>query len=525
MISFTGRDLSRHWPAATLVLLAIILALPLWCVQCPSMPDFPAHLAGFYLLAGGAETKPLSDIYAIQWQFLPNLGSDLLVPLLARLMPLEAAAKLFLSLALIMWVTGAGLIQKALTGRIGVASLAGALFATNANFTWGFMNYTFGAGLAFMIFAAWIALAKRRTLLVLCGFAAAVFALYVCHLFAACVLAALIGLFELAAGFRERPFSWKLLALRLVKVGAIFIPTVIAFLFFKATGGEGGGIEFNYGDTIADRFGSAAQWAFNEPAYLVIGGLAILILAGLAYDKLRIHPAMRLLVLGLATLTLIAPEWALGGWGVDMRLPAVLGVITFASLELRLNKWIGMGFAALTVLLATANAASLYADWSLHDNQYSEFRTAIRDIPMGSKIFTVLDGDSLDDISDQPYWHMAEFAIMDRGAFTPLMFTTKGQHVVQLKEPYDRLAAATAQQGSPPDVTELANLALGRFEEDTDITEVFPYLKFFQCHFDYAVVIHGKGETADVPAFMHLKHTGGFFNIYKIRPTGLCAVR
>lgn len=516
-------SLKRDWPTAALVLLAIILVFPLWSVRSPAMPDYPAHLAGFHLIAGGAASGPLSQVYAIHWQFLPNLASDIVVPLFARVMPLESAAKLFLTLTLLMWVSGAALIQKALTGRIGTAALAGALFATNANFTWGFMNYTFGTGLAFMLFAAWIANAKRRDPLVLAGFAVGVFAIYVCHLFAACVFAALIGLFEAGVVLKNRDFAGRSLGLRIARMSAIFVPAAIAALFFKSASGEGGAIEFNYADTIGDRFGSAAQWAFSDPAYLVIGGLAILILAGLAYGKLRIHPAMKIAVLGLATLTLIAPEWALGGWGVDMRLPPVLGVITFASLELRLDKRISAALAGLVVLLAAANAASLTASWAATDKQYSEFRAAIRDIPLGARIFTVLDGDSLEDISDPPYWHMAEFAIADRSAFTPLMFTTKGQHIVELKPPYDKIAAATAQQGSPPDVTELSDLSLGHTEDDPDIVEVFPYLKFFQCHYNYAVVIHGKGEQADVPAFLRLMHAGSFFTIYKIRPTGLCA--
>jgi hypothetical protein len=516
-------SLRRDWPVAALVVLAAIFILPLWCVETPAMPDYPAHLAGFYLINGGAETRPLSEFYSIHWTLLPNLASELLVPLFAQIMPLHFAVKAFLSLAVLMWVIGAALIQRALTGRVGVAPLAGALFATNANFTWGFLNYIFGAGLSFIIFAAWIAARNRRSTAVLAGFAVAVFALYVAHLFAVCVLVVLIGVFELSAVLRKHDYDPRHILIRSAQIIAIFLPAAVAFLFFKSAGGEGGAIEFNYADTIGDRFGSASQWSFSEPAYLVIGGLAILILAGLAYGKIRIHPAMKLLVLVLAVLTLIAPEWALGGWGVDMRLPAVLGVITFASLELRLDRRIAAGLGALTIVLAAANAATLTVDWIAHDKQYREFRAAIRDIPEGSKLFTVLDGDALDDINDPPYWHMAEFAILDRGAFTPLMFATKGQHVVRLKPPYDRLAAATAQQGSPPDVTELSDLALGRTEDDPDINEVFPYLKYFQCHFNYAVVIHGGGEQADVPAFLSLKHAGSFFSIYTIHPTGLCA--
>ncbi len=511
---------SRHWPVVALGLLAALFILPLWCVGSPAMPDYPAHLAGFHLIRNGAEASPF---YVIHWRLLPNLGSDILVPLFAAVLPLEAAVKLFLSIAVVMWVTGAALIQRAVTGRFGVAPLAGALFTVNANFTWGFLNYTFASGLAFMVFAAWIATRGKRSPLVLAGFMAAAFALYTCHLFGACVLAALIGMYEISAALRERPFQIAALGKRMLTVVVIFLPAAFFMLFFKSAGGEGGGVEFNYGDTIGDRFGSAAQWAFSDPAYLVIGGLSILILAGLAYGKLRLHPAMKLLVLGLATLTLIAPEWALGGWGVDMRLPAVLGVITFASLEFRMDKRLVAAFGALVVVLAAINAGTLIASWSTTDRQYREFRTAIADMPRGSKIFTVLDGDALSDTSDPPYWHMAEFAIVDRGAFTPLMFATKGQHVIELKAPYDKLAAATAQQGSPPDATELANLALGRSADDADIDEVFPYLKFFQCHFDYAVVIHGGGEQADVPPFMHLAYAGSFFSLYRIRPTGLCA--
>jgi hypothetical protein len=509
---------SRDWPIVALGVVTALFILPLWCVGAPAMPDYPAHLAGYHLISGGA-----SEFYAVHWRLVPNLASDILVPLFATVLPLEIAVKVFLTIAIALWTTGAALIQRAVTGRVGVAPLAGALFATNANFTWGFLNYTFAAGFAFILFAAWIATKGKRTWPVLAAFTLGVIALYVCHLFGVCILVALIGLYELAAAIRERDLAWRTLARRALPMVIVFLPAGLLSLFFKSAGGEGGGVEFNYADSIGDRFGSAAQWAFSDPAYLVIGGLAILILAGLAYGKLRIHPALKLVVLALAALTLVAPEWALGGWGVDMRLPPVLGVITFASLELRTGDRLKMAYGAGVVLLAALNAAFLIQSWSGYDHQYQEFRSAIREMPRGAKIFTVLDGDALSDLSDPPYWHMAEFAIVDRAAFTPLMFATKGQHVIEVKPPYDRIAAATAKQGSPPDVTELSDLALGLTENDPDIDENYPYLKFFQCHFDYALIIHGGGERADVPAFLRLVHDGSFFALYKIKRTGLCA--
>ena len=134
------------------------------------------------------------------------------------------------------------------------------------------------------------------------------------------------------------------------------------------------------------------------------------------------------------------------------------------------------------------------------------------------RLVTVIDGNALGVMPDQPYWHMAEFAIIDRAGFSPLMFATKGQHVVHVKPPYDRYAAMTAQQGSPPDVSELADLAAGRGDADADIDENYPYLKFFQCHFDVAIVVYGKGEQDDVPDFMSLRHAGSFFSLYELHP-------
>ena len=75
-------------------------------------------------------------------------------------------------------------MHRALYGRIGVAPLFGVFFAYNANFIWGFFNYDFSAGLAFAMFAAWIATDGRNGVARLAGFAVAVTALYFCHIFA-----------------------------------------------------------------------------------------------------------------------------------------------------------------------------------------------------------------------------------------------------------------------------------------------------------------------------------------------------
>ena len=519
----------RNGPAIALGLAACVLIAPLWWVHSPGMPDYPAHIAGFALIAGGATSQPPSSFYTIHWVLVPNLASELIVPLLAKLLAVETATKLFLSAAVAMWVLGPAAIQRALFGRIGVTSLAAAFFAYNANFTWGFFNYYFATGLCFLVFAAWIATAKRRGPAALAGFALAVAALYVSHLVAVFLLLVMIACFEASRTWAERDFAFEKLVRRVLPIALIFLPTAVAFLFFKPVSADGGPFAFDFADTIGDRFSAAIKLYYDEPAYLLMGALAILWLWGVIYDRLRLHPSMKIFVIALAVLTLVAPEWALGGWGVHLRLPAVLGAMLFASAELRLGPRARAFAAGVLLLLACVSSTTLAENWSGTDRQYGEFRAALRDIPRGSRMVTVLDGDSFskqpDSAPDQLYWHMAEFAIVDRGAFTPVMFATKGQHVVQVKPPYDRFAADNAQQGSPPDVSQLEDLAAGLDDNDPDIKDVFPYLKFFQCHFDEALIVRGKGEASEIPDFLTLRHAGSFFSLYDIHPTKVCAKR
>jgi hypothetical protein len=234
---------------------------------------------------------------------------------------------------------------------------------------------------------------------------------------------------------------------------------------------------------------------------------------------------MRIVLALFAAGALFAPEWALGGWGVHMRLPAVLGALAFASTEWKLpRRWLAAG-GTLALALMSGGAVALTQSWRAYDAQYAEFRAHITDIKMDGRLLTVLDGDSLGQESDQPYWHMAEFAIIDRDVFTPLMFTTAGQHIVHVRPPLDRIAAATASQGSPPDIDELGDLAAGRRGTDEDLVDLSPYLSFFQCHFDQAIVIHGHGTRTPVPAMLRQRAARSFYTLYDIVPDARCRTR
>ena len=443
---FLARDgLSWAIPVA-----AVLLTLPLWLARLPAMPDLPAHLATFYLLAGGAKDPHAVQFYRVEWQFVPNLAAELVVPALARIMPLMVAAKLFLSAIIAMWVLGAAAIHRALYGRIGAAPLAAGFFAYNANFMWGFFNYSFGMGLSFLVLAAWIATDGQRTFRRLAGFAVLATIVFFCHLFAMAALLVMIACHELTELWEERHVAAVKVVERALPVVAMFFPALIAFVFLKPHGADTSHLEFNLQSTLDDRTNAAIQYAFDKPALLLFFLLVSFFVLGVWLKKVTVHPRARLLLCVFSIAALFTPEWALGGWGVDLRLPPVLGLLAFASCEFRMPRRVVQGFAAIVLILMAWQSATLAGNWRYYSKQYSEFRAAARNLPAGSRLVTVLDGNAMGEASEQPYWHMAEYAIIDEGDFTPLLFTTKGQHVIQLQPDVLHIAAANAQQGSPP---------------------------------------------------------------------------
>ncbi len=509
----------RFWTGLTLIAAALMLAAPLWAVWAPAMPDYPAHLASFALIRQGTGNA----FYHLHWSFVPNLAAEVLVPWLARLTGTAAATKLFLTAAIFLWVLGPGAVHRALYGRTGIAPLFGAFFAYNANFMWGFFNYDFSAGLSFALFAAWIATEKRNGAGRFAGFMLAVTILYFCHIFAAATLLLMIAGFEASQNIRHEQHDIAALARRGARVALVYMPATLAFVFLKPRSSGEAVTAFDLATTMLDRFESLTQHAFDDPAYLLPIALFSGLVLAIAFGKARLHPALWGSMALLLVAAIMAPEWAMGGWAVHLRLPAVFASLLFAAAEIRMRPLLRGALATAALAMIAISAVTLTQSWRGYDRQYREFIVSLEDVPRGVRLLTVLDGDALGDQADQPYWHMAEFAVPMKDAFTPLLFTTKGQHVVQLNLPYNQFAAASAQQGSPPDIDELNFLARGDMAADEDLEEILPYLNHFQCHFDIAVVVHLDGKQSPIPHMLSLRHAGSFFSLYDIHPDRSCA--
>src|SRR5450759_5609566 len=75
---------------------SLLISIPFWTHPLPPLSDYVNHLARMHVIATLAKNPQLASFYEIDWQVIPNLTMDLIVPLLARVMNSYLAGQVFI---------------------------------------------------------------------------------------------------------------------------------------------------------------------------------------------------------------------------------------------------------------------------------------------------------------------------------------------------------------------------------------------------------------------------------------------
>src|SRR5450631_1017747 len=190
-------DLSFGKVAALFVLLLAITSIPVVLHPWPPMSDYVNHLARMHVIATISTDPDLARFYEIDWQVIPNLMMDLVVPPLVRLMNVYLAGQIYTILSFVLILSGTVALHRALFGRWSVLPLIGFPLLYNNIFLVGTMNYVFGIGLALWALASWIWLRERNLALRLSVSSLFIIGLFFCHLFSVGVYGVGLLAFEL----------------------------------------------------------------------------------------------------------------------------------------------------------------------------------------------------------------------------------------------------------------------------------------------------------------------------------------
>jgi hypothetical protein len=435
ILASDSRGALRVWGGFAVLML--LVSAPLFSTVLPPLFDYPNHLARMHLLSEGGDA-----FYAVNWRLLPNLAQDLIVPPLARLVPLAIASKLFLVMVFGVIASATIWLNRVAGGRWRLWPLLAFLLLYNRIFLWGFVNYLFGIGIALGGTALWLALECKGWRLRVSTSSLAALACYFSHIAAFGFYVLVIIGVEAAPTLSElRRGEWRALGRRTIIAGPQFL--VPAALFFGSWQETARG-PTNYAgflrkaDLLFSVFDNYHR-AFDIACFaLFLGLVGWLSVTG----RLRMIPRLGWAAGVVFTAYLLMPSQMYGGSAADHRLPAALFLLLVASCAPRFpSRCIAVTVGIVAVSALVLRLAAIERVWSLADRVYSANLVGIDSLPRGAKLAVAYPATTIN-FTPIPEAHFAALAIVRREAFVPILFASPAQQPVVLRAPYVALAEA-----------------------------------------------------------------------------------
>lgn len=492
-----------------LAVIILLASMPIWTHRFPPLSDYINHLSRMYVMASGAADANITRYYAIEWQIIPNLMMDLVVPWLGRVVNIYLAGQVFTVAMFALMVSGTLALQRALFGRWTVAGLISAPLLYNHIFLVGLMNYLFGIGLAMWGLAAWIFLERRSWPLRLLVSALVVTMLFFCHLFA-------VGLYGIGLLAVELDRQWRLRGQPLGDRAAAFVLPGIAFLpvvpLMLASPTMGLASDFSWEPRgKIDGLMYVIEIYSDVIAIALTAGVATAAAWAVRHRLLRVHPVGWVLLVVGAVVYLAMPRVLFASFMADQRLPVALAFMLIGCVDVRLHhRLVRRGFIALLLVVLAVRLIEVDVTWSNLSVTMGEFRSSTRRVKAGSKVLVAYAVDSGgDDVADLGLVHAACIAIIERQALVTTAFAVQGKQILQVRPDYRDMI--DRDDGTPPTVAQLI------VEAERPNPDSKDYWREWQSRFDYLYVLFTGDEAQNPdPIRLTLVVEGDRFQLYRI---------
>lgn len=456
----------RHALAAFAVVLALAL-LPVLLIENPPLHDYPFHMARVYILAHWADSASLQAHYSLDSLLLPNVALDVVIVLLAKLMPLEWAGRAFLGLTLGLQLSGCMTLYRALHGRYSLWPLAAGLFLYNWIFLFAFLNYLFGVGLLLWATAIWIMLAQKPWWVRLACGSALTLALCLSHLIACGLFAVIVAGYELQRAVPALRRGALRACVDLAVGAAIFVPAAAVFIASSTAGEASRTTSHSLVNLLrTPPIFVRALMSGDYPIDLVSSLAALTCLLVIALrGRFNLARPMVLALILLGFSFLVMPHELFGGWGADTRIPLVLVLVLVASVSPTIPDRRSARLV-LGLLLGTLGVQSVtrLAEWRGYDAMIRENRDAFKLLPRNA-VLLVTSTTTVPSFQDIDLWrwqpplpHVVGLAVLEgRDIFVPDTFAQHGQQPITVTRPYQAIYAY--QKNMPIQVATTADLS------------------------------------------------------------------
>jgi hypothetical protein len=517
-VDFSGRQI-----AAVFAALAAITSIPILLNPWPPLSDYINHLARMHVINAIGSDPDLTRFYEIDWQIIPNLMMDLVVPPLERVMNVFAAGQVYTIANFVLILSGTLALNRRLFGHWSILPLIAFPLLYNIVFLVGTMNYISGIGLSLWALVAWVWLREHNVALRLAVSSLFVLALFFCHLYAVGLYGLGLLAFELhrlLLIYNRRPhkefgdFVGRRSLTPLfdfVAAGLPFLP-VLPLLMMSSTWGLRGSFEWEfYGKSDGLLF--VVSVYSHLAAFLLMGIMAFAAGWAMHYRALQFHTFGWVLMVVAVITYLALPRILFESYMGDTRLPISIAfmVIACARLDLR-NDGVRRGFATVLVLLLAIRVFEVQNMWAELSRPMQSFAESVRYIDRGSKVLVAYaEPDGGDALEDFGLVHAACLAIIERSALVTTAFTVVGKQIMHVRDEYqDRV---DQDDGTPPTIEQLLEVA------DNPQAGGENYWARWTTDYDYLYVLFTDSNFRN-PTSPRLDavYSGDRFVLYRIKP-------
>lgn len=318
---------------------ALLMLLPLLLVRYLPLMDYANHVARFHLLAHHDQLPYFSSYFRVAWQWVPNLGTDIIAQVLATFLSTDNIENLIIVIILLVQFGGVVALSRA----IHAAPQWGVFFALPLSYSYilmnGFANYLLAQGFMLLGLACWVRLSPHQPLLAALASIPIAFVIFISQGFAFGLYGLLLGAYEVECWWRSERQTFAPLLRRLARLLPQTIVVLPALLYGPLLAAPRADRVATYGqvwqksaDTILARAVAEAGHRLElllrviDSSWLVMDIAIMLLLILTAVTLLRrgfltIAPGWQLPLLLLVMAYVLMPPALLGVGAVADRLP------------------------------------------------------------------------------------------------------------------------------------------------------------------------------------------------------------
>lgn len=412
----------------------LLAAVPLLWPTIPPLVDVPGHMGRYRVQLDHAASSDIRQFYDFNWALIANLGVDLLIVPISKLVGLGLGVKLIVITIPVMTVAGLLWIAREVHGHVPPTALFALPLVYGQPLVYGFVNYALSMAFALLAFALWLRLTRQRRhrlrIILFLALAPAIWIMHVAGWAALCVLVFAAQSTDRYSDWRNAPAAISRAALDCLPLA---LPLVLMVLWRGGGVGSGPSDWFNWQSKIAYVIATlrGTSYFYDVGSVLVIAGV---ILIGVLSARTVSDARLRLAAALLLGCFLILPRQIFGGLYADMRLTpyifalAVIAIRFGPTTSVRIRQSVALcGLLFFVTRLSTATIS-----FAAQGARIDQATRALDHVPRGARLVSFVGRPCAYPWELNTMVHVPGLAIVRRGAFSNDQWSIGGQQLLSI---------------------------------------------------------------------------------------------